>query len=108
MKPANFAPVYAALYPKLAEITREHGYALAIHGSMARDFDLVCIPWADTVAEPDVVVDAITSRLALWCSNKEWTVKNHGRIARMIHIKSGQCAIDLSFTPCVPATPEPR
>jgi hypothetical protein len=103
MKPANFAPVYAALYPKLAEITREHGYALAIHGSMARDFDLACLPWADTVSSPDAVVEAITSDLALWCSSDLWTVKNHGRIARTIHIEFGQCAIDLSFMPS-PAT----
>ncbi|OKN23544.1 hypothetical protein AM343_001586 [Klebsiella variicola] len=34
MKPANFAPVYCALYPALAEIARKHGYAMAIHGTM--------------------------------------------------------------------------
>lgn len=44
MKPANNAPVYACMYQELAEICRAHGYALAIHGSMARDFDLIAIP----------------------------------------------------------------
>lgn len=43
MKPANLAPVYCALYPALAEIARKHGYAMAIHGTMARDFDLMGI-----------------------------------------------------------------
>ena len=28
MKPANYAPVYACIYPQLAELTRRHGYAL--------------------------------------------------------------------------------
>lgn len=38
MKPPNYAPVYAAaLYPDLAELFRSHGYALACHGSLARD-----------------------------------------------------------------------
>ena len=48
MKPANRAAVYAAaLYPDLAEIAREHGYALAVHGSLARDFDLIAVPWRE-------------------------------------------------------------
>lgn len=46
MKPANNAPFYAAgLYPKLADIFRSHGYALAVHGSVGTDFDLIAVPW---------------------------------------------------------------
>src|SRR5271154_4799160 len=45
VKPANNGPFYAAgLYPKLAEVFRSHGYALAVHGSLASDFDLVAVP----------------------------------------------------------------
>jgi hypothetical protein len=30
MRDPNYAPVYCALYPELAEIAREHGYAMSI------------------------------------------------------------------------------
>lgn len=46
----NYAPVYAAaLYPEFAKIFQRHGYALAVHGSLARDFDIIGIPWAEKI-----------------------------------------------------------
>ena len=59
MKPALLAPAYCCLYPKLAEVAREHGYALAIHGTMARDLDLIAIPWTDSVCCAEQLVSAI-------------------------------------------------
>lgn len=98
MKHANYAPVYCALYPELAEVAREHGYALSIHGSLARDFDLVCLPWGETVLEPQAVVNAMVDRLAIHQVGGH-THKNHGRIAYTLSIVHGECAIDLSFFP---------
>lgn len=103
MKPANFAPAYAALYAPLAELTREHGYALAVHGSMARDFDLVCIPWVDTPSSPDTVVEAITKRFAIQLIG-EGKPKKHGRVAYTISIEFGECRLDLSFMPALVAS----
>lgn len=98
MKPANFAPVYACLYPKLAEIARMHGYALAAHGSMARDFDLVCIPWIENPREPQAVVDAITEAFSIrQLGDPE--VKLHNRLVYTIIVEFGECFIDLSFMP---------
>ena len=97
MKEPNYAPVYCALYPQLCEITREHGYALSIHGSLGRDMDLICVPWADELGHPQIVVDAICSRFAIrqigGCE-----LKKHGRVAYTISIGHGACALDLSFT----------
>lgn len=31
----------------LRDIAREHGYALSVHGSVARDIDIVAIPWVE-------------------------------------------------------------
>lgn len=101
MKPANFAAVYVCLYPELAEIARSHGYAMAVHGSVARDFDLVCIPWAEKVDPPEAVVDSIVNKFAI---RKVGDMKamRHGRVAQKLSIKFGECAIDLSFTPMPP------
>lgn len=102
MKPANFAPAYLGLYPELAEIARKHGYALAAHGSMARDFDLVAIPWIDEASDPQTVVDEITSTFALKEVGGAPSVREHGRIVYSLKISFGECFLDLSFTPKAP------
>lgn len=98
MKPANRAPIYAACcYPDLAEICRLHGYALGVHGSLARDFDLVAIPWAKVVAEPQVVLDAICGKFAVkYIGNPQQ--KEHGRIAYTL-AWLGDAFMDFSFMP---------
>lgn len=98
MKDPTYAPVYCALYPELAQIARKHGYALAIHGTLGRDMDLICVPWAELVSEPIDVVNEITSTFAI-IRVGEPGKKNHGREAWTISVGHGECAIDLSFMP---------
>jgi hypothetical protein len=46
----------AALLEPLREMAKKHGYAVAVHGSLARDIDLVAIPWtAEAVSAPELV-----------------------------------------------------
>lgn len=98
MKDANYAPVYCAIYPELARIARKHGYALALHGTLGRDFDLICIPWVERPSSPLDVIAAFTKRYALReVGGPEQ--KFHGRAAWIISIAWGECAIDLSFMP---------
>lgn len=99
-KPApSFAPVYAAAcYPEFAAIARKHGYALAVHGSLARDFDLIAVPWVDEPGTPDDVLDEITNTFAVKRIG-DWTDKPHGRKAFTLSVGFGQCAIDLQFMP---------
>jgi len=104
MKPANFAPVYACVYPKLADIARSHGYALAAHGSLARDFDLVCIPWAEIVSDPQEVVDDVVDSFAFRQVGAP-EQKEHRRIAYTISFDFGECRLDLSFMPAATAKP---
>lgn len=99
MRDPQYAPMYCALYPELATIARAHGYALAIHGSLQRDMDLICIPWIELPADPEVVVDAITSRFHIKRVGGPPTVKPHGRLAYTVSVGFGECAIDLSFMP---------
>ena len=106
MKPANYAPVYCALYPELAVIARRHGYAMAIHGTLGRDMDLICIPWVDAPSDPQSVVDEITSTFAIKTIGGPPTKKPHGREAWTISVGHGRCAIDLSFMPRVLAGQE--
>lgn len=101
LKP-NYGPVYAAaMYPGLCEIFHRHGYALAVHGSLARDFDLIAVPWADKISTPDDVLKEVTTIYALNVIDEpeRWGIKNHGRIACTISCGFGECSIDLSFLP---------
>lgn len=106
LKP-NFGPAYAAaMYPGLAAIFHRHGYALACHGSLARDFDLIAVPWAESVSGVDAVLKDVTTEYALRLVG-EPAARNHGRIAYTLSCGFGECAIDLSFLPCVKISEEP-
>lgn len=98
MKKANFAPAYAAMYPALTEIARQHGYAMAVHGSMQRDFDVVCIPWIEAPSDPTIVVEAMCREFAISCVGKPET-KFHSRLVYTLSVEFGDCFLDLSFMP---------
>lgn len=95
----SYAPVYAAaLYPDLAVLFRKHGYALAVHGSLQRDIDLIAVAWAAAISDPAVVISELTNQFDIQVIGNP-VMKNHGRIAWTLSIGFGQCAIDLSFLP---------
>lgn len=95
----NYAPTYAAaMYPELAQIARSHGYALAVHGSLARDLDLIAVPWVEEAGEPQAVLDDILKKFAVNLIG-EVGKKPHGRIAYTLSVGWGHCAIDLQFMP---------
>jgi hypothetical protein len=99
MKPANNAPIYIGLYAELAELSRRHGYALAVHGSIARDFDLIAIPWTCDASNPQEVIDEITATFAFKETGGAPSVKEHGRIVYTLVVSFGECFLDFSFTP---------
>lgn len=105
MKPATFGPVYAlGLYPPLSELFRAHGYALAIHGSLATDFDLIACPWTDTAGDPEAVMAEVLEK---WAFDKDEfmhpsnsvSLKPHGRVAYRCHLSYASCYLDISFMP---------
>lgn len=88
----------AALYPGLATIARRFGYALAVHGSLQRDLDLVAIPWAEDAGPPDELITGIKAEYAVMVIG-EPAQKPHGRLAYTLAVGFGDCAVDLSFMP---------
>jgi hypothetical protein len=98
----NYAPVYAAaLYPEFAQIFRSSGWALAVHGSLARDFDLIAIPWIEQPLKSDEVVAAIKAQFAVKVIG-EPDITLHGRERWTLSIGFGSCFVDLSFMPVIP------
>jgi len=105
LKP-NFGPCYAAaVYPDLAALFHKHGYALAVHGSLARDLDLIAIPWMAKVSPVERVLAKIRRRYNMR-EIGEPEKREHGRLAYTFSIGWGACSIDLSFFPPLQDTPE--
>ena len=95
---ANYAPVYAAIYPALAKVFQKHGYALAVHGSLARDFDLIAVPWVEKPSNSQDVIKEVTEKFAIRQIGEPFG-KPFGRLAYTLSITFGDCSIDLSFFP---------
>ena len=58
-KPFNQKPlVYCAFFPILREIANERGWALAIHGSVVRDFDLIAVQWEEGSCDAETLIAA--------------------------------------------------
>ena len=94
---ASNPPVYApALYPGMAEIVKGHGYALSVHGSLQRDFDLIAVPWTAAPSTPEHVVKNLVGQLAMEQVG-EAEDKGHGRKAFTLSVGFGECFVDLSF-----------
>jgi len=111
--PALTRQKYDLLIEPLREVARKNGYALAVHGSLARDIDLVAIPWTQVCAEPvclaeDIMAKAkeINNGIAFQKPGEDtwWFVagcpgaKSHGRLVWTFHLGGGPY-IDLAVMP---------
>jgi hypothetical protein len=80
-------------------IARRHGYALTIHGSLARDIDVVAIPWVayDECSSPEKLVAALVAcDPTLHISEDSPLEKPNGRISWSIPGYFGPGYFDLS------------
>lgn len=47
---------YVGLFDRLAKTGKEHGYALALHGSLSNDMDIMAMPWThDAIPLPKLI-----------------------------------------------------
>ena len=104
----GFPAAYVGLYNLLKEVAVKHGYALAIHGSLMRDMDLIAVPWVEEAASPELLIKAMTEAVGL-IYDKPFNVlqptdetcdgiKPHGRLAWNIML-GASAYIDISVTP---------
>lgn len=98
-------PAYACLYPILVVEARKHGYALGLHGSMARDLDVIAVPWTDEASAPDALVASFVDVLGAHVSGDTPRPKPHGRICWSLMMDGG-FYVDLSVVPRAPAAKE--
>lgn len=108
---------FKLLREALTRVARECGYALAIHGSMTRDIDLVAIPWVENATSVEMLVESVLSAARALNGGMAFMVddpnavpfdftkrnpepKPHGRLSFAIHLGGGPY-IDLSVMPPV-------
>ena len=98
------------ILPPMRSAAKEAGYALAVHGSLNRDIDLIAVPWTDSVWTSDALVDSLCGAVRGVigrCSkfNSGWEQKPHGRIGRILLAWAGEhtVSIDLSVMPATTA-----
>ena len=87
--PRRLAPAYAlgyiAVLPQFQAIARRHGYALAVHGSMATDLDLLACPWTDEATDAETLIESLRAHMNGFFAEREWdtnpSARPHGRRA---------------------------
>lgn len=97
-------------------IAREYGYTLAVHGSLARDIDLVAVPWTEQAGDAEILLGDLKGAAvgvfgrARLDPKDEWNEKPHGRRARSIHIfcEGHFFYFDISVMPLAPKPPEKK
>lgn len=88
----------------LRNAARMHGYAVAVHGSVSRDIDLIAIPWTESADEPDTLIDAVRGAIAgalgkchRQGGNERWVEKPHGRRVATLFAWVGETSIHFDF-----------
>lgn len=112
MKDVSFSlPVFYSQILNLITLrAREFGYAIAVHGSMTRDLDVIAVPWIEEAADAEILVSAVCDLLNGFYLNYEDAEptdyinrnpepKPHGRLAWSIHLKGFKGYIDFSVMP---------
>lgn len=110
---------YLSVVPKICSVARKCGYAIAVHGSMQRDLDIIAMPWVPHALKPETLVIRIEKELTgyshargYWRLDGKMAGKPHGRLAYAIpiaHLNSQfenpmlrHAYIDLSLRPPLP------
>lgn len=88
---------------------RHMGYAITVHGSLARDIDLVAVPWVERAADPAALAETLRGAVAGICGACTLGspgAKPHGRVAYILTAWADHSVfIDLSIMPTI-AKPE--
>lgn len=90
---------FLQLIDVLRQNAKNNGYALAVHGSLLRDIDLIAVPWINRPKAPSTLHKSLFKLAKVLYkyayTAKKPTLKPQGRVAWVIHLGNGTY-IDLS------------
>lgn len=94
--------MYVNYFGLLQKLAKDHGYALCVHGSVTRDFDLVCVPFDEVVKPHEDLLTAIRNTIGnTETSDPIFDIvghQPHGRTCYTIECGGGGY-FDICFTP---------
>lgn len=103
------------LLPELRAIAWDHGYALAVHGTVRRDIDLVAVPWIEHAASEGALMRALVAEVGRYTEARVRRVdeardycrleRPHGRVGYAVHLTWDFGAgpyLDISVMPRAP------
>lgn len=98
--------LHDSILPVIAQVrivAKRCGYAIGWHGSLARDVDLIAVPWETSAFPAEELVERIVKSVRGWIkpSDKCPSHRPHGRKAWSIHLLGTGTYIDLSVMPLV-------
>ena len=78
---------FISVLPGIRKAARECGYAIGVHGSLMRDFDLIAVPWVEDFKSKDVLAEEI-HKAACGISSEcyQWEKKTGQRYATCMPI----------------------
>lgn len=85
------AALYAALCEDIRNAAMDCGWAVALHGSLSRDMDIMAMPWVENCTDADTMIDTIIKRcfgdnIISEYGKKVDMTKPHGRVCYLIPI----------------------
>lgn len=90
---------YASMYEDIREVAMSLGWAVALHGSLKSDMDIMAMPWNESAAKFETLISAISG---LFEDNElagqysvDYKSKQHGRVVATIPIW-GDFYLDIS------------
>ena len=118
-RPCSYAPrtreAYRVLIAALRCVAERHGYALAVHGSLKTDIDLLAAPWREGATSAASVAEAIRATAEQVWGHAEVRERDRarspepkpcGRLAWAFYLQPGRVEgpyIDLSVMPTIRA-----
>src|SRR5690606_35679305 len=98
---------------ELKEIALKYGYNLVLHGSLARDLDLIAIPWQEVVLPHGEMIEEFAKTVGgrimyqpTETNHVTFTTTHHGRMHYVINLNRGgwtnedpQWYLDISVMP---------
>jgi hypothetical protein len=94
--------LYLSLLPTIRKVARKSGYAIGVHGSLTRDFDLIAAKWSKNAVNPETLafrIHAATSKYSYTRKALRTFPQNkpHGRIGYPLILGHEGAYIDLSI-----------
>lgn len=102
---AENVAAFALMIDPIRKVARQLGYAIGVHGSLAKDIDLIAAPWTEEAVEAIVLIKAIQHIVKAFTAGA-WgqfshdampQAKPHGRLAWSINFWGG--FFDISVMP---------